>query len=88
MAFAGMPRETVTFLQGLQANNSRAWFEAHRAEYEAFWPKPGLDLAAELSGPAAKLGLMAVPKLNGSLRRILRDSRFSADKRPMRRACI
>lgn len=50
MGFAGIPRETVAFLQGLEANNDRVWFEAHRAEYEAFWLKVGLDLAADLSG--------------------------------------
>lgn len=82
MAFSGMPHETVTFLRELQANNARDWFEAHRADYEAFWLKPGLDLAADLSAPVSKLGLLAVPKLNGSLRRIHRDVRFSPDKRP------
>ena len=62
MAFSGMPHETVTFLRELQANNARDWFEAHRADYEAFWLKPGLDLAADLSAPVSKLGLLAVPK--------------------------
>jgi len=28
MAFAGRPGETVTFLRGLRANNTRDWFEA------------------------------------------------------------
>lgn len=82
MGFQGVPRETVAFLQGLAANNDRDWFEAHRAEYEAFWLKPGLDLAAELAWPVAKHGLYVEPKLNGSLRRIYRDVRFSKDKRP------
>lgn len=77
-----MPRGLVEFLAGLEAQNNRDWFEAHRAEYEALWLKPALDLAAALSGPVAKMGLTAVPKLNGSVRRINRDVRFSADKRP------
>jgi uncharacterized protein (TIGR02453 family) len=80
--FAGLPRGMIGFLAGLEANNARDWFEAHRADYEALWLTPGLDLAAALSGPVAKMGLMAVPKLNGSLRRIHRDTRFSPDKRP------
>lgn len=82
MGFQGVPRETVAFLRGLEANNNRDWFEAHRAEYEAFWLKPGLDLAAELAWPVGGHGLHVAPKLNGSLRRIYRDVRFSGDKRP------
>lgn len=84
MAFGGLPRELTDFLAGLEADNSRDWFEAHRADYEAFWLRPALDLAAALSGPAAAMGLMAVPKLNASVRRINRDVRFSADKSPYR----
>lgn len=82
MGFQGVPRGLPGFLAGLEAENNRAWFEAHRAEYDALWLKPALDLAAALSGPVAEMGLMAVPKLNGSVRRINRDVRFSTDKRP------
>lgn len=82
MDFPGIPQATFDFLGGLQANNSRDWFQAHRAEHDRDWMAVGLDLAAALSEPASRLGLMAVPKLNASLRRIHRDTRFSADKRP------
>ena len=82
MGFTGIPRATFDFLAGVQANNTRDWFEAHRAQYERDWLAVGLDLAAALSEPASRIGLMAVPKLNASLRRIHRDTRFSADKRP------
>ncbi|MEO8242140.1 MAG: DUF2461 domain-containing protein [bacterium] len=82
MGYAGLPRGTVGFLAGLDAENDRGWFEAHRAEYERDFLGGGLDLVAALSGPCAELGLLAVPKTNGSLRRIFRDVRFSKDKRP------
>lgn len=82
MTFQGFTPATFAFLAGLEATNTRDWFEAHRADYQAHWLTPGLDLAAALSGPVADLGLMAVPKLNASLRRLNRDTRFSADKRP------
>ncbi len=84
MGYSGLPHATLGFLAGLEANNTRDWFEAHRAEYARDWLAAGLDLTAALSEPAARLGLMAVPKLNASLRRIHRDTRFSADKRPYR----
>lgn len=82
MGYEGLPRETFEFLRGLEANNDKAWFEAHRADYERFWLAAGLDLVAALSEQAAGMGLLAVPKLNGSLRRIHRDVRFSKDKSP------
>ncbi|HLQ18805.1 MAG TPA: DUF2461 domain-containing protein [Tabrizicola sp.] len=84
MPYAGLPRETLAFLQGLAAHNDRDWFEAHRAEYETYWVKAGLDLIEAL-GPfcsAMQPRLLAVPKLNQSLRRIHRDTRFSKDKTP------
>jgi len=84
MSYAGVPRGMVSYLAALEQHNNRDWFEAHRAEYEVHWLGAGLDLVAALSGPCAALkpALMAVPKLNASLRRINRDVRFAKDKRP------
>ena len=82
MAYEGLPHGTIPYLQGLEANNDRDWFEEHRAAYERDWLGAGLDLIAALSGPCGELGLLAVPRLNASLRRIHRDVRFSKDKRP------
>ena len=84
MTYAGLPRETFSFLQNLRDNNSRDWFETHRADYEALWLNAGLDLIAAL-GPICEgmsPRLFAVPKLNQSLRRLNRDTRFSKDKSP------
>ena len=82
MTYPGLSPATLDFLAGLEIQNTRDWFTAHRAEYERDFLCAGLDLVAALSAPAAKLGLMAVPKTNGSLRRIFRDTRFSRDKTP------
>lgn len=84
MGYAGLPRETVAFLRDLAAHNDRHWFEAHRAAYEAHWLKAGLDLIAALGPDCEGMSprLLAVPKLNQSLRRIHRDTRFSKDKTP------
>ena len=84
MIYAGLPPASVRYLAALAAHNDRDWFEAHRADYAAHWLGAGLDLVAALSAPCAALSppLMAVPRLNASLRRINRDVRFSKDKRP------
>ncbi|MFM7443435.1 MAG: TIGR02453 family protein, partial [Tabrizicola sp.] len=84
MPYAGLPRETFAFLQGLAAQNDRDWFEAHRPDYDTYWLKAGLDLIEALGPHCATMEprLLAVPKLNQSLRRIHRDTRFSRDKTP------
>jgi uncharacterized protein (TIGR02453 family) len=75
---------TFAFLRDLAANNARDWFEAHRDRYEAHWKDAGLGFIREI-GPrmeALDPPLKAEARLNGSLRRINRDVRFSSDKSP------
>lgn len=77
--------DTFRFLRSLARHNEREWFEAHRGRYESAVREPCLRLIADLQAPLAKLGpvLVANPrKVGGSLFRIHRDVRFSADKRP------
>ncbi|MCB1517003.1 MAG: DUF2461 domain-containing protein [Hyphomicrobiaceae bacterium] len=84
MAFEGFPREVTAFFRGLRDNNSKEWFDQHAAEYERVVRKPSLALISDLTAPLIDLDppLKAEPRLNGSLRRINRDIRFSADKTP------
>ncbi len=76
--------KTFAYLKDLEANNSKEWFEANRARYETDWKAAALDFIAGISGRMTALDppLIAEPKLNGSLRRINRDVRFSKDKSP------
>jgi uncharacterized protein (TIGR02453 family) len=84
MAFAGIPRETVKFLTALSRNNDKAWFEAHREDYDAYYLAPALELVSALGPRLRKLDrdIQAVPKVNGSVMRIHRDVRFSKEKTP------
>ncbi len=71
-AFGGWTGDFKGFFLGLQANNSKAYFEAHRRQYEQEVKGPMLALLADLEpefGPA-------------KLSRPNRDIRFSADKSP------
>ena len=82
--FTGFPRGTFTFLRGLTAHNEKAWFEAHREDYERCWMAPA-RLFVEALGPKLKKiapGIQWEPKVNGSIFRINRDIRFAKDKRP------
>src|SRR5260221_10821973 len=84
MIFTGFPRQTFEFLKGLEANNSKAWFEAHRGEYEAYHLAPSRSFVAAIGPGLRKISrtVNAEPKVNGSIFRINRDIRFSKDKRP------
>ncbi|MCG6883858.1 MAG: TIGR02453 family protein [Silicimonas sp.] len=81
MAFTA---KTFEYLRDLEANNERGWFEANRERYETHWKAAALDFIARVSDRMAGLDppLRAEAKLNGSLRRINRDVRFSKDKSP------
>jgi uncharacterized protein (TIGR02453 family) len=84
--FIGFPPEGLQFLRDLGANNNKAWFEAHKHIYLHSLQAPAVALVAELG---ARLQAH-FPEVNydtrtngsGSLMRIYRDTRFSADKAP------
>lgn len=82
--FQGFSEKSVAFLAALKANNNRAWFEDHRADFQSCCVDPAMDLIEALAPVAQSLDPVhnAVPKLNKSLRRIHRDTRFSKDKTP------
>jgi uncharacterized protein (TIGR02453 family) len=82
--FAGFPKQTITFLRNLAKNNERAWFDAHRDDYERYLLEPARDFVEAAGGALLKVApdVQAQPKVNGSIFRINRDVRFSPDKRP------
>jgi uncharacterized protein (TIGR02453 family) len=73
VAFAGFPAEAFAFYEGLEADNSRTYWTAHKDVYDACVRGPMDELAAELA-PIAR----AEPKIF----RPHRDVRFSKDKSP------
>ena len=84
MGFDGFPKQTVTFLKNLKTNNTKAWFEANRADYQQYCVEPTLAFIEALLPIAESLDPphKGAAKLNGSFRRLNRDVRFSKDKTP------
>jgi uncharacterized protein (TIGR02453 family) len=84
MAFSGFSKDTARFIAGLRDHNDKSWFEAHRGDYEAHWVEPAKAFVSALEPGLRKLepAIHAEPRLNGSLFRIHRDTRFSKDKKP------
>jgi uncharacterized protein (TIGR02453 family) len=77
MAFTGWPVEGVEFYEGLQADNSKVYWQEHKAVYERDVRGPMEQLLAELAGEFGA----------GKLFRPYRDVRFSADKTPYKTNC-
>ena len=72
MAFRGWKDEALAFFEGLEADNSKAYWQANKSVYETEVRAPMEELLAELEpshGP-------------GRIFRPYRDVRFSADKSP------
>ena len=77
--------ESRVFLQQLSENNERAWFEAHKADYERTLRQPALDFIEAMAGPLAGFApnfRFFFRRMDGSLMRLHRDTRFSNDKSP------
>ena len=73
------------FLTRLKRNNDRDWFLSHKDEYEKLLRAPALRFITDFAAPLYEITphLVADPRgSRGSLFRIYRDTRFSADKRP------
>lgn len=60
------------------------WFEAHKREYEVDVLEPALAFVRAVGHELSTFAPTAVaePRVNGSIFRIQRDTRFSADKQP------
>ena len=83
--FSGFSPQALSFLSGIKQNNTKAWFEAHKAEYRKHLLEPLQNLALDLSpgmleiDPLLMVGVKAVS-------RIQRDTRFSGHKAPYKSA--
>ena len=83
--FTGFPRDGFAFLADLATDNTREFFDAHRETYESALLQPAkgfvIALGEQLQARVSP-GIRAEPRVNGSILRITRDTRFTTDKRP------
>jgi uncharacterized protein (TIGR02453 family) len=84
--FAGFPPEGIRFLAQLERNNDRDWFAAHKDEYERTLLEPARAFVEAMGErfDTFMAGVHADPRVNQSIRRLNRDTRFSRDKRPFK----
>lgn len=82
--FQGFSETTFRFLRGISQNNSKAWFDENRSDYDEGYVAAS-RLFVEAIGPrlqAISKGIDYEARINGSIFRIQRDVRFSKDKTP------
>ena len=72
MGFSGWSPEAVEFFEGLEADNTKAYWDSHKAFYETSVHEPMAALLDELSGEFGP----------GRIARPYRDMRFRAGKSP------
>ena len=84
MAFTGFPVETIHFLLDLQQNNSRTWFNENRSRYENHLKEPAMQFIGTMGTTLSKIrpDIHIIPKVDGGLFRLNRDTRFGRDKTP------
>lgn len=83
--FDGFGPDAMSFLAGLAADNSKAYFDAHRAVYDTQVATPLKSLVVALGDRIAEEldpRISYEPRIGRSLFRINRDLRFSADTTP------
>jgi uncharacterized protein (TIGR02453 family) len=76
MSFAGWPEEALDFYDGLEADNSKTYWLAHKQTYDTCVLQPMTELLAELEPEHGE----------GKIFRPYRDVRFSKDKSPYKTA--
>ena len=85
-SFDGFPAEGLQFLQDLEINNNKEWFQANKKTYETslLAPAQGFVVALGSRLQALDSALVYDPRTDGRgvLMRFYRDTRFSKDKSP------
>lgn len=77
--------DTFAYLTELSLHNERPWFEANKHRYESAVREPARAFIRAMAPHLATLSPELVAsdkKVGGSLMRVFRDTRFSADKTP------
>jgi uncharacterized protein (TIGR02453 family) len=72
--FEGFPAEAFDFYDALAANNTRPWWNEHKADYQRYVRDPLVALLGELQSEFGDAHIF----------RPYRDSRFSKDKAPIK----
>jgi uncharacterized protein (TIGR02453 family) len=84
--FTGFPEGCIEFYRNLRKNNNKVWFDKHRDDFHSNVMAPARRFVIEMGDILGKIspGIHAVPKINKSIFKIYRDTRFSRNKTPFK----
>ena len=84
VSFLGFSEETTSFYRQLATSNTKEWFDDHKKDFESFVMEPARAFVVEMGERLREVapGVISDPRVNKSLFRINRDTRFSKDKTP------
>lgn len=84
--FEGFSAETVFFLKNLKENNNREWFLARKKDYNKKVLQPARIFVSEMGEMLQKIspGVQADPRVNRSICRLYRDTRYPEVQEPYR----
>lgn len=82
MVFNGFNESMLHFLVENKLNNSKLWFDEHKAVYNESVLTPLKELVCDLSSCALEIDPLidVTPSINKTISRVYRDTRFSKDK--------
>ena len=80
----------LDFLIENRFNNSKEWFHEHKHIYDEYVLKPLAQLSVDMADTIAAMDdrIVTAPKINKTLSRIYRDTRFSKDKNKVLEAIV
>ena len=76
------PPEAITFLKGLEKNNTRDWFQPRKKIFETKLKAPMLELVEAINAELLNFAPEHITEPKKAVYRIYRDTRFSKDKTP------
>lgn len=76
------PPEAITFLKGLEKNNTRDWFQPRKEVFESKLKAPMLEFVESINAELLKFAPEHITEPKKAVYRIYRDTRFSKDKTP------
>lgn len=85
----GITQQTLEFLAENRLRNDKAWYNEHKEDYRTLVLKPLTELVEALTPQMLKIDedFITEPKIDRTISRIYRDTRFSADKSLYRDNC-
>ncbi|HTY24753.1 MAG TPA: DUF2461 domain-containing protein [Desulfomonilaceae bacterium] len=82
--FNGFPIECVNYYAELSKNNNKTWFANHKSDFDTYVMTPARDFVFEMGKRLESIApkIVADPRVNKSIFRPYRDTRFSKNKTP------